>query len=270
MNRIKKFLLALSVFFVVLAILLPIALIGVFWIRIGYPPRWSGINELILSDGTIIPAKTYWDFLGLIIFPFFLSIFLLLLENIEKNRVENEQKLNHEKQELLQQNAFEEAKLKDFFDSMSDLLLSNNLKKSEHGSPVRSIAYARTLSVLKQISSNRKAIVCRFLYQSGLILSDDSVISLMKADLRRVNFIGASFYGADFSGSNLNQSVFFKADLRDSNCRLVNFNGADLRNADFSGADLTRATFAGADLRGTIFEGADLSATNFDEAIVDG
>jgi uncharacterized protein YjbI with pentapeptide repeats len=72
---------------------------------------------------------------------------------------------------------------------------------------------------------------------------------------RGANLVGADFSRcfivADFTGAQLGDATFAKA-----NVKTCTFDGADLRNADFSGAAIDAATFSGANLADAIFEGA--------------
>jgi uncharacterized protein YjbI with pentapeptide repeats len=86
--------------------------------------------------------------------------------------------------------------------------------------------------------------------------------------------------GADFSGKDLTDSSFTKANLRGSNFSRsdlhgVSFFGANLEGANFEGADLRNATldaarFTDANFTNTNLEGAFAFNAKFDRAIVDG
>ncbi len=86
-------------------------------------------------------------------------------------------------------------------------MLEGDLRSSEEDSEVRTLARARTQTVLGRLNSRRKGSVVQFLYEADLIKKGDPVVSLSAVRLR----------GADLSGADLS--------------------GADLRGADLSGAD---------------------------------
>jgi hypothetical protein len=91
-------------------------------------------------------------------------------QKTEKKRAEAEQK-------LAVQRAQDEA-LQAYLDQMSNLLLERNLRESAlgsnlpesaSGSEVRTLARARTLTVLSRLNSARKARLLQFLYETGLL-----------------------------------------------------------------------------------------------------
>lgn len=58
--------------------------------------------------------------------------------------------------------------------------------------------------------------------------------------------------------------------LRDAQCSLMNFAGADLAGVDFTGAQLVRADLRGADLRRAVLDRANLRRARLDGAMLDG
>ena len=61
-----------------------------------------------------------------------------------------------------------QAMLQNYLDQMSDLLLKENLRASKRGDVVKQVAEDQTLLVLQNMDPNRKGILVRFLYESGL------------------------------------------------------------------------------------------------------
>lgn len=87
-------------------------------------------------------------------------------------------------------------------DKFSVLLLpDNNLRESNKVSKVRTIARARTLTVLRSLDGERKGNVVQFLYESGLI-ADKNVGAPSKNPI--VNLSGAKLEGADLKGARHN------------------------------------------------------------------
>ncbi len=80
-------------------------------------------------------------------------------------------------------------------------------------------------------------------------------------DLCIVDFTGADLRDARFDGSDLRDSRFSAADLRGAN-----FSGAVLRGVSFAGSRLEAVDFAGEDLTGVDFWDTDLSETSLDLA----
>jgi uncharacterized protein YjbI with pentapeptide repeats len=125
---------------------------------------------------------------------------------------------------------------------VGQLLLDKDppLRQSEEDSEVRTLARARTLTVLARLDGGRKAQVVRFLYESDLITAGRVIVDLKNADLS-----GAILQGANLMGVHLSKAYMFEADLR----------GARLQHADLSGTDLS-----GANLHSTKLSEANLSA----------
>jgi hypothetical protein len=79
-------------------------------------------------------------------------------QNIENRRAEAER-------ELAEQRAQDEA-LQAYLSQMSSLLLDKDLRTSEEDSEVRTLARARTLTVLGRLDPSRKTAVTRFLSEA--------------------------------------------------------------------------------------------------------
>jgi uncharacterized protein YjbI with pentapeptide repeats len=194
-------------------------------------------------------GKTVWDFLQLLIVPLMLvaiGLVFSLQQDARQQRVEDQRA--EAERELAKERAQDEA-LQAYLDQMSNLLLEKNLRTSEEDSEVRTLARARTLTVLGRLDPSRKTAVYQFLVDADLVQSIDErdpIISLNGADLGGANVSDANLRNADLNG----------ADLSDAYLR-----GADLRNANLIGADLSDAYLKGADLsdvdrHGTIVDGA--------------
>jgi hypothetical protein len=159
----------------------------------------------------------------------------------------------------------EDAELQTYFDRMSELMLTHDLRTPSssndgedeeqpdetkatalHNSTASTIARARTLAVLRSVkSSDHKGSIVRFLYESGLIHREGTVVVLRGADLSEANLFAAHLEGINLFAANLE--------------------GADLREADLREADLSGARLLWADLSGANLEGADLSGAVYDD-----
>ncbi len=165
-----------------------------------------------------------------------------------------------------------ETVLQAYIDKMSELLLHENLRDSAEVDEVRSIARARTLTVLSSLDPFRKGSLVQFLQEAGLIKrykgmreDDRTVILMARADLREAYFVEATLLNTDLSHTNLS-----KANLSRANMFKVSLYGADLREAvldeafvtyaDLRGANLTRANLCGSTLCKS-----NLSRTELDE-----
>jgi uncharacterized protein YjbI with pentapeptide repeats len=201
-------------------------------------------------------GKTVWDWMALLIVPLVLVVIGLLFtllqdarqQDIEDRRAQQAQKIENQRakaeRELAVQRAQDEA-LQAYLDQMEGLLLERDLRASEEDSEVRTLARARTLTVLGRLDPSRKTAVMQFLAEAKL--------------LQKVEGRGAiiTFSGADLSGANLTDAA---DDLR----------GADLSGADLSGANLSDANLSDANLSRTVLEDADLSAADLRDADLSG
>jgi uncharacterized protein YjbI with pentapeptide repeats len=208
-------------------------------------------------------------------------------QNIENQRAKAER-------ELATQRAQDEA-LQAYLDQMSTLLLEKNLRASEEDSEVRTLARARTLTVLNRLDSVRKERLLQFLYEAGLLHKGKPVINLNGADLSGINLHNNNLSGGDsfsftasysqivsietepkkaanlsgtiLSNANLEHAFLWytdlsETDLSDTNLSYAYLGGTDLSNANLQYANLSHATFAGADLSGADLSIADVSGTD--------
>jgi uncharacterized protein YjbI with pentapeptide repeats len=154
-------------------------------------------------------------------------------QQIEDRRAQQAQKIENQRaeaeRELAEQRAQDEA-LQAYLDQMSSLLLNGELRASEEDSEVRTLARARTLTVLGRLAPSRKADVMQFLLEAELVQGVEGgrepIISLSGADLS-----GAELFAADLSGATLSDATLSEAELS-----FANLSGANLRGADLGGA----------------------------------
>jgi Pentapeptide repeats (8 copies) len=168
---------------------------------------------------------TLWDWLELLIVPAVLAGGGLLFTQYQQKLQRLDDLMQQERGlEIEKQRAQDEA-LQAYLDQMGQLLLDKDrpLRQSKDDD-VRTLARARTLTVLTTLDGERKRSVLRFLYESDVISRDTRVINLREADLRE---------------PKLDFAIWTYIDLSD----------ADLRGADLSGATLDFANLKGTDLR---------------------
>jgi uncharacterized protein YjbI with pentapeptide repeats len=227
---------------------------------------WTGFGD-----------KTFWDWLQLLsalAIPVVLAAAGLWFtaqqdarqQEIEGQRAEAEQK-------LVQQRAQDEA-LQAYLNQMSQLLLEKDLRRSEEGSVVRTLARARTFGVMQRLDAERNNTVARFLSESKLIEIDGTTISLLRgASLEHADLVGVDLRFADLSTANLQGANLHMASLKHANMSDVHLSsttdltnatleGANLSDADLSNADLSYANLKNADVHGADMLGADLSNAN--------
>jgi hypothetical protein len=165
-----------------------------------------------------------------------------------------------------------ETVLQTYLDRMSGLLSKEPLELRRPDDESWRIARTWTLTTLQRLDPVRKGIVLQFLYELGLIRSQNeisSILFLKEANLREANLSGANMReailievnlnGADLSGANLNRANLGGADLSEANLSKVDFSGANLRDAKLYAANLSKANLSEAHLEGANLSGADLS-----------
>jgi uncharacterized protein YjbI with pentapeptide repeats len=163
-------------------------------------------------------------------------------QNIEDRRAQQAQKIEDQRaaaeRELAEQRAQDEA-LQAYLSQMGSLLLDKNLRESEEDSEVRTLARARTLTVLSRLDPSRKSAVMEFLVEAELVQSVEGrgpIIRLGGADLS-----GAEMSGADLSEANLSYADLSGADLTEADLPHASLSAANLRGAEVSQADLSYA-----------------------------
>jgi hypothetical protein len=220
-------------------------------------PPWS--KRLWARTG--FGDKTLWDLLQLLIVPLVLVGIGLLFEMQQAAR---EERRAEAERNLAEQRAQDEA-LQAYLDQMSSLLLEKDLRASEEESEVRTLARARTLTVLGRLDPSRKTAVMQFLVEAELVQRVEggrgpiiplAGADLSNADLREVDLSNADLSNADLSNADLSNADLGLADLRE----------ADLRNADLRGAYLDSANLGGALLSEANLSEANLGYTNLSDA----
>jgi uncharacterized protein YjbI with pentapeptide repeats len=205
----------------------------------------------VRSYGTGFERKTIWDWLQLLIIPVVLAVAGF---SITQRRDQTDREIATDR--------LRQVALQEYLDRMTELLLKENLRKSEPDAEVRNIARARTLTVLSGLDADRKRSLLQFLSNSRLI----SFIDLSEADLTGVHFdfgkmsmaklSGAKLNGANFDGTDLSE-----ADLSLAELRLVGLSLTNLRNTNLSVADLRKSYLVTANLTGANLSQADLDDT---------
>src|SRR5919112_3847262 len=107
-------------------------------------------------------GKTVWNWMELLIVPLALAVIGLAFsvqQDARQQRVEDQRA--EAERELAEQRAQDEA-LQAYLDQMNNLLLEHNLRDSEPGSEVPTLARARTLTVLSTLDPSRKTAVINF------------------------------------------------------------------------------------------------------------
>src|SRR5215212_1039407 len=193
--------------------------------------------------------KTVWDWLQLLsalAIPVVLAAAGLWFtaqqdarqQNVENQRAEAERK-------LADQRAQDEA-LQAYLNQIGTLLLEKDLRNAQQDSEVRTLARARTLTVLESLDPSRKTAVMQFLNEAQLIQrveGSEPIITLSGANLSganllHINLSGTKLRRADLSAANLNYANLSDADLSRTDLSHANLRQADLSNAILGNANL--------------------------------
>jgi hypothetical protein len=277
MTKLKQFVTdnRTRIFWALVTVLVLLALFAFSVRRYGW--TWTGFVHYTTPKSDteeFHPGKTLWDFMELLIIPLVLVVGGFLL-----NRAQRQQELDiaaeeREAERQIAKDREEERALQSYLEAMTELLLEKKLRTPEEGSEVKSIARARTLTILRSLSGERKSSILRFLYEAKLIDREKAVVNLEGANLERAfleraflrgaNLRGANLEGADLEGANLEG-----ADLGGAFLGGANLEGAFLWEADLEGAFLVGANLEGASLRGANLEGAFLVGANLEGAKYD-
>jgi uncharacterized protein YjbI with pentapeptide repeats len=206
---------------------------------------------LLLGILTIIGLPfgiSLWDWVKLLIVPA-----VIAGGGIWFNRQQREREL-----EVADQRAQDEA-LQSYLDQISQLLTDreHQMHEVKPGDSLRAVAQARTLTILTRLDGRRKGSVLQFLYETGLIIGEQPVLSLSNADLH-----GAALHTAEMSEINLD-----RANLSHASFTNVNFNGAFLREANLHHADLAGVNLSNATLRNADLSKANLAVLEVDKGV---
>ena len=226
-----------------------------------------GLLVLILYEGNVSSPwwegardRDFWAYLKLLIVPAAIGIGAAVLNLMQMERARKAEAAQQARDRVAQeasrqrelevehQRAQDEA-LHAYLDQIGQLLLDKDrpLLKSAtasevptetDGEEVRTLARARTLTVLPRLNGKRKRSILQFLYESRLIIKGHVVVALRGADLT----------AADLRATNLSAAHLSRTDLRDANLSLANLSGADLRDADLRAANLSLSNLSRVDL----------------------
>jgi uncharacterized protein YjbI with pentapeptide repeats len=235
-------------------------------IRAARSQAWSGFSD-----------KTFWDWLQLLIVPLVLVIGGFSLTTLQDSR-----------QRAIEDQRAQDTALQAYLDQMGNLLLEKDLRTSKEDSEVRTLARARTLTVLARMDPSRRYDVMQFLVEAELVQEVEGrgpIIGLGGAQLRDVE-LETDLHGADLSEAELSGAYLEWTKLSGANLRSASLNNvapfglgktdlvyaklidADLSYADLSYADLRYARLIDADLSGADLSDVDLDAANLRGAIL--
>ena len=184
-----------------------------------------------------------------------------------------------ESQQQAEEQRAQDTALQSYLDQMSQLLIDEDLRNSDPDDEVRTLARARTLTVLNRLDGRRKGSVMRFLKEAELIEQgkfhgrpdDYPIIKLHEADLTKVDLTDGNLhrtylFAANLSGADLSGASMLDASLVGADLSGADLSGADMRRTELYLADLSGANLAGNDLTTSFLDGADLSGADLSSA----
>ena len=194
-------------------------------------PRWTGFRGMTLRS---------W--LELLVVPLALVVisFLFTAQQDQRQQRTETQRAEAE-QELAGQRAQDEA-LQAYLSQMGSLLKEKDLRESKEDSKVRTLARARTLTVLGRLDPSRKTAAMQYLVEAELVQRAEGRGPIIP-----------------LTGANLSGAYLPNADLVDANLSGAYLSSANVSGTDLSGANLSAAFLFDANLRGAVLDDANLS-----------
>lgn len=232
---------------------------------------WTGVGSYVSpihpQGSDFQREKTLYDWFQLAIIPVALAVGVWWLNRVQQQRDQQlaDQRAQTEREAAEKRAQTEreialgnqrEAALQAYINKMSELLLQQDLCRSNPDAEARIVARVLTLTVLPRLDGERKARVLQFLYESKLIGKDNRIVDLDGADFREAELSFAVLHGADLHGADLS-----KAELLFTNLLGAKLNQASFREANMTGARLNEASLSGASLSGADLHGIFLEAT---------
>jgi hypothetical protein len=220
----------------------------------------SGTNQITITNtskgnytATILqPSKSLWDWLGLfgvLAIPIVVGIGAVWF-TAQQARASDAENTNSQRETVLQ----------GYINKMSELLLGGYFDEPHpEYERARTVARARTFTLLPLLDGKRKTSLVRFLYESHLI----KIIDLHGADLSY-----AELHEKDLSHINLSYADLSHTRLTRSRLHAANLSYARLTGAVVNSADLSEANLHDADLSYADLFGANLSEANLGKATI--
>jgi Pentapeptide repeats (8 copies) len=180
------------------------------WLRTARQALWIGgvivaVTAVVFVINRFFVHRELWDWLKLLILPAVLAAGGLWFNRQQREReLETAREQREREVEIAERRAQDEA-LQAYLDQMGELLLDKDrpLRDSKEGTEIRTLARARTLTLLSRLDRARKRSAVQFLYKSGLVDTEQRIVDLTGANLSEANLFRADLGGADLSYANL-------------------------------------------------------------------
>jgi hypothetical protein len=213
-----------------------------------------------------VGGKTVWDWLSLLLIPLLIgTIFVTNRQTDAQNalsaQLHQSDQAQHQHDAKLAQEARWDDLLRQYRDSIDNLLFYNGLRHAHPGDDVSEIAHARTLDILGAVDPSRRGLVINYLSNLGLIQGGFWDKGQWHPAKVNVSLSEANLKGADLAGANLEGVDLHFADLEEAHLSNAALNGADL-----GWTHLSNATLNEADLRWIALDEADLSSAVLNQA----
>src|SRR5215210_6981864 len=226
---------------VIVAVLVTLGVLS-YLIYIGYSLEWTGFGQSS-KDESVQPAKTLWEWLGLLFVPAMLALGGFLLNRWQKQHEDRIQDAQERYEKLAARQRAQNEMLRTYLDQMSDLMVDRKMRKDPPQSDTHRLAQARTIATLLGLDRDYKRRPLKLIYELELITKNEPLLNLKNAGLDT----------ADLREVTLHDACLKEVDLRRADLR-----GADLKGSDLKEADLRGANLSNADLSNTCLAGANL------------
>jgi uncharacterized protein YjbI with pentapeptide repeats len=258
---------------------------GVIWLQVFAAFLGAVVGVIVVrlvlfgfSGKSGFAEKTLWDYLDVFLVPVVVAVATFWLTVWESRRQRKDQENQQKLQDQADQARARDEALQAYLDQMSTLLLEKDLRSStednttEDSKEARTLARARTLTILPRLDGVRKRSVVQFLHETGLINKHAPVTLLDGADLSGTNLSEANLLEVSLSLANLRKADLNNAFLVEADLRGAQLQGANVRSSDLYGADLSlfTRTQETATLRSDKFLYTDLSNADLTEASLEG
>ena len=220
---------------------------------------------------------TVRDWLQLLVVPLALVVINFVFTAQQDARQQRIEDRRAEADRMLAEQRAQDEALQAYLDQLSGLLLEKDLRRSEEGSEVRTLARARTARAMQRLDADGNRNVVRFLDEADLTKVGRSSVGLLASvDLRGAHLRGVDLASADLSDADLSNANLLDANLRGAVLSDANWSKANLKFADLIEADLSDANLSDADLnevnlnnaRGTTREQLEKQTENLEGAIM--
>src|SRR5829696_3016723 len=182
--------------------------------------RWQPTRRLLLWAGTAVALLTVailigyryditlWDWIKLLIVPAVIAGGGLWFNRQQRERELETARQQREREVEIAERRTQDEALQAYLDQMGQLLLDKDrpLRQSKEDDEVRTLARARTLTLLRRLDGERMASVLQFLVEAKLVQRVEErapIIRLGGADLSGAYLRVADLIGADLNHADL-------------------------------------------------------------------